>query len=180
MTLTVTGRHLVVPEPARAQIARKMAHLEHLLGSSALSAQCVVSRERQQYILEATVHTRGAHQLHAIAKHGRLATAVSSAADKLEQQAHKLSDRWKTRKKTGGARRLPEDDADLETAPDGALLPRVIRARHPIRPMTVDDAVLALHGSRDALIVFRQMPSDGVSVLYRRPDGHFGLIESEA
>jgi putative sigma-54 modulation protein len=43
--------------------------------------------------------------------------------------------------------------------------------------MTVDEAVIEMDGSRDYL-VYRDANTGGLSVLLRRRDGHFDLVES--
>jgi len=45
--------------------------------------------------------------------------------------------------------------------------------------MSVDEAVLLIESSRDEIIVFRKSDTEKWAVLYRRKDGHFGLIEPE-
>ena len=45
------------------------------------------------------------------------------------------------------------------------------------KPMTVEEAVLDLDKSRD-YVVYRDAETDCVSVLVRRRDGHFDLIEA--
>jgi putative sigma-54 modulation protein len=45
--------------------------------------------------------------------------------------------------------------------------------------MSLDDALLTLSGGPLNFLVFRKADSDGVAILYRRPDGDFGLIEPE-
>jgi hypothetical protein len=44
--------------------------------------------------------------------------------------------------------------------------------------MTVDDAALALDRGAEPFLVFRRSASDAVAILFRRPDGHFGLIDT--
>jgi len=59
-------------------------------------------------------------------------------------------------------------------------VPRVVsRSTTPITPMTVEDAALSLDRSKNEFIVFRNESTDRVSVLYRRRDNNFGLIEPE-
>ena len=43
--------------------------------------------------------------------------------------------------------------------------------------MTVDEAMLEIEASQDYM-VYRDARTDRVTVLMRRPDGHFDLIES--
>jgi putative sigma-54 modulation protein len=177
LKLTVTGRHVTVSEGTREGISRKVRRLQRLLNDNAVSAQCVIAREREAFLCELTVHARGDHTLHAVGRHARLPAAVTSAVEKVVQQAHRLSDRWKTRRRNGPPPRVP--GLGSEIVPDAAP-PRVVRSRgYAVKPMTLDDALLALSAGRQTFLVFRQAESDAVAILYRRPDGHFGLIEPE-
>lgn len=187
MKLTVTGRHLEVTEPIRRDIDKKMQRLERLLNDSAVSAQCVLSQQRGVFVCEMTVHAREDHMLHGLGRHGQIPRAVSLAVDKVAQQAQKLKDRWKTRRRApvNGAPRPGSGQAgpaggERVTAAE-ITAPRVIRSRRSaVKPMSLDDAMLALADGDQSFLVFRQARSDAVAILYRRPDGHFGLIEPEA
>jgi len=178
MKLTVTGRHVAVTEAIRTDITKKKGRLHRVLNNSAVSGQCVVSRERQSFICELTVHVSGDHMLHAVGRDTRLAVAVSQAVEKVDQQAHKVADRWKTRKRANGSgprRRVTAPEAEP------GVTPRVVRSRdYAIKPMNVEDAVLELSAGGRPFLVFRQAASERIAVLFRRPDGHFGLIEPEA
>jgi putative sigma-54 modulation protein len=182
LKLTVTGRRVAVSDATREAIIRKVRRLDRVLNDSAISAQCVIAQERQQFICELTVHARGDHMLHAVARHAKLPAAVVAAVEKVGQQAHRLTDRWKSRRKPRGDSRAGALTADAPPdrtpAVDGK--PRVVRARpRAVKPMSLDDAMLALTGATQSFLVFRNADSDGVAILYRRPDGDFGLIEPE-
>ncbi|HYN08639.1 MAG TPA: ribosome-associated translation inhibitor RaiA [Vicinamibacterales bacterium] len=185
MKLSVTGRHVAVSDAVREGISSKVRRLDRVLNDSAVSAQCVIARERQLFVCELTVHARGDHMLHAVARHARLPSAVTAAVDKVGQQAARLSDRWKTRRRTSrparaaalGVEPAPERSGPLDSA-RGA--PRVVRSRlRAVKPMSLDDALLALSDAQQNFLVFRRAESDAVAILYRRPDGDFGLIEPE-
>jgi putative sigma-54 modulation protein len=45
--------------------------------------------------------------------------------------------------------------------------------------MSVDDAVLRVDSGPDTFVVFRNSDTDAVSILYRRTDGNYGLIEPD-
>ena len=45
--------------------------------------------------------------------------------------------------------------------------------------MSVDDAALRVEAGRGRFVVFRNAETDAVSILYRRTDGNFGLIEPD-
>lgn len=177
MQLTVTGRHVDVSDATRQLIERKLARIGRLLNDSAVSAQCVIGRERSQAVCELTVHARGDHMLVGIGKSARLPTAIGAAAEKVLQQAQKLTGKWKARRRAGRREQPPL------TIERPAVQPRqrVVRSRrYAVRSMTIDDAVLALERAEQPFVVFRRASSDAVAVVFRRPDGHVGLIDTEA
>ena len=58
--------------------------------------------------------------------------------------------------------------------------PRIVETSSiPIKPMTIEEAVLQLEDSSDAFFVFRNATTDRVNVLYRRADRNLGLITPE-
>ncbi|MEO8071464.1 MAG: ribosome-associated translation inhibitor RaiA [Acidobacteriota bacterium] len=180
MKLTITGKHLEITDAARKQIAEKLTPLDRLLNESAVSAHVVISRERQQFVCEVTLHARGDHMLHGVARHSRQISAVIAAVEKVAHQAQRLTDRWKTRRKVAPSRARVAAAAAAAVM-DGTVPapgPRVIRARaYDVKPLSVEDAMLALSAGSQSFLVFRHTISEAVAVLFRRPDGHFGLIE---
>jgi len=177
MKLTVTGRHVAVTDAIRTDLTRKLRRLDRVLNDSAVSAQCAVGRERQLFVCELTVHARGDHMLHGVGRDARLPGAVALAVERVAQQASRLSDRWKTRRRA--AARAPLGAGTRE--PSTGTSPRVVRSRdYAVKPMSVEDALLELSAGPRAFLVFRHATSERVAVLFRRPDGHFGLIEPEA
>jgi ribosomal subunit interface protein len=102
LKLTVTGRHVALTDSHRQLIRRKLRRLERVLNDSAVSAQCIVALEKLSYVCEVTVHARGDHMLHAVARHARLITAVNAAVDKVRRQGKSLADRWKARRRARG------------------------------------------------------------------------------
>ena len=120
--------------------------------------------------------------------------------DKVAHQAQRLKDRWTTRcradvgagqgKRRGafsangvGERASARGLAEARPAREGGREDggaRVIRYRRTAaKPMSLDDAVLELSNTDGSVMVFRDAASDGVSVLCRRPDGNFWLIEPD-
>ncbi len=176
MTLTVTGRHVELSPLVRQQIQTRFTRLERPLNDSLVSAQCIVTKERQQFVCEVTVHVRGDHMLVGVGRHERVLPAVSAAIDKVKQQGQKLSDRWKTRRRSG-----PKLVDVTAVAPKPAARPArtpVVRARrYAVRSLTVEDAASRLGTA--PFLVFRQAGTGRVAVVFRRPDRKVGLIEPE-
>ena len=58
--------------------------------------------------------------------------------------------------------------------------PRIIKTTNlPIRPMSIEEAALRLDESKNAFMVFRDLDTDRVSVIYKRRDNNLGLIAPE-
>ncbi len=181
MKLTVTGRHVEVTGAARQEIEKRLQRLERLLNDSAISAQCVVWRERGEYACELTTHARGDHMLHGVGRAPQLGPAVSAAVTKVSAQAQRLKDRWKTRKRLGSNGVGPWTTLASEPTSAVEQSPRLIRSKpYPVKVMTLDDAMSALADTDQTFLVFRHATSENVAILFRREDGHFGLIEPEA
>jgi putative sigma-54 modulation protein len=59
-------------------------------------------------------------------------------------------------------------------------LPRVIRARkQDIKPMSQEEALMQLDARKESFLIFRNIKSDKINVLFRRKDGNYGLIDPE-
>jgi len=112
-----------------------------------------------------------------------LFTALSIALEKLDAQAVKQRAKWRsTHRRTGKAVDAPVDSAAGRSAGESSAK-RVFRVNGLGRrkPMTLDEAVLEMDKNRDYLVyrdADRNGNGEGLSVLVRRRDGHFDLIES--
>jgi hypothetical protein len=51
--------------------------------------------------------------------------------------------------------------------------------RVAVRPMSIREAVQQAQDSERPVLVFRDLASQQVAVLFRRPDGQLGLVETE-
>jgi hypothetical protein len=60
-------------------------------------------------------------------------------------------------------------------------MPRILRAtRQPVKPMSLADAAREIEAGGDGVVVFRDVETAAVSILYRRGNGELTLVETEA
>jgi putative sigma-54 modulation protein len=176
MRLDITGRHVDINAPLRQLINRRVAKLERLLNDSAISGQVILTLERYRHRAEIIIHARGDNMLRGLGVGTGWPVAVRDAAEKIEQQAQTLKGKWRERKRRGAGTRTIAPPA----APDQLRPPRIVRAtRYAVKPMSVEDAALRVEGGAEAFVVFRNADTDAVSILYRRTDGNYGLIEPD-
>lgn len=181
MQVSVTFRH-VDPTPAlKAYAEEKLARLKKYLRRP-VDAHVILSVAKERHVAEITLKADHATMFAQEETHD-LYSAIDLALDKLEHQAQKLKAKRRDHHKSDSTRtaELGVTTSVLAAdrrAPGGG--PEVIRTqRVPIRPMSVEEAVEQLDASRDEFLVFTNARSRTVAVLYRRRDGHYGLIEPE-
>jgi len=103
-------------------------------------------------------------------------SAIDMALDKLEKQIKKSKQKIRERRLASKNRnRSMLDEAD--TLPDEDT-ERQIKIRNiEYKPMDIEEAVLQMDLIEDNFLVFTNARNDQINVLYRRRDGHYGLIQ---
>ena len=182
MKITYTGRQVELAPAQLKKLEARFAKIGKLLdGRRECEAHVILSLERHLHQAEATVNYYS-HQLVGVGSDIDLFTAIHSAAQKLEKQAVKARTKFRDIKRTprkesapGIAEAIPADTDGVETQAER----RVYHVDHhkKRKPMTLDEALMEMDQDRDYL-VYRDSESDRVSVLVRRRDGNFDLIEA--
>lgn len=183
MKFEYTGRHVDVTPAIREHVEDHFGKIEHVFdGSSTLSAHIIITVEKNRHIGEVLVHWRE-HTLTATDTNADMYQALTRAISKIEKQALKLKKKIieRTQNATPLSALAPADvppDGDAEPAP-AAAPGRIINARrYNVKPMTAEEARLRLSGEADQFLVFRDADMNNrVSVLYKRNDGNYGLIQ---
>jgi putative sigma-54 modulation protein len=185
MRLELTGRHVDITPVLRRLLLTKLSKLERVLNHRALSAQVVLTREKHRHRSDITLHARGEKFLHGVGDATNWETSITQAIGKLTQQAQRVKGKWERRKRDGDIKGMPPAEAAATTrTPRGrerARMPRIVRAsRQPLKPMSVADAAREIDAGGDGVVVFRDLQTSAVNVLYRRGNGELTLVETEA
>jgi len=191
MGFELTGRHVDITPALRRLVEGKLAKLERVLNDSALSAQAVLTREKHRHRADITLHARGEKFLHGVGNSGAWEPSVAQAIERIAQQAQKVKGKWQERKRRGGAAKaLPDATEAAPAAPPEAPAPRRrVRTQMPpilstsrcaVKPMSVSDATRELAADGDGIVVFRDLETAAISVLYRRRNGDLTLVQTEA
>jgi putative sigma-54 modulation protein len=105
MNLNISGHHVEVTPPMRDYVVTKLRklerHFDHLI-----SAEVVLSVEKQRQKAEATVHASGAN-MHAEAVDGDLYAAIDLMSDKLDQQTRKHKEKIRDHHQKEAHKRMP-------------------------------------------------------------------------
>jgi len=196
MKVTYKGMPHALPAKVQQKLDAKFAKIAKMLDGRGerdeREAHVIVTQERRMCCAEITLQFHD-HKLVSKGSDTDLFTALSMALEKLDGQAVKQRTKWRAthRHKDDGMKRSPEAAAIPVEAPvrrarkgaDQSAAKRIFRVngdgRH--KPMTLDEAMLEMDKDRDYLVyrdADRNGAGQGLSVLVRRRDGHFDLIES--
>ncbi len=177
MKISYRGLKKDLPAVQKEKLDAKLARLAKLLDgpSGEKEARVVVTNERHLQNAEITLHYLG-HQMVGIGSDADLFLALSKALDKAEKQVTKQRAKWRGKARPSRAAATSTEKPE----PTGAEnVSRIYRVSHheKRKPLTVDEALMQMEDGRNYL-VYRDADRDAVSVLLRRKDGHFDLVEA--
>lgn len=172
MLLELTGRNVDVTPRVEKRIKKLVAKLDRLLDDSA-SAHIILSTEKHRHRTEIVLTWRD-HNFTGIAETADLDTSVTHAIEKIHRQTLKQKEKFAARRRS--ARKATVRGVAPEEV--GAAEPRIIRTSPgSVKPLTLEEAAMHLSQTGDHFLVFRDAERDRVAVMYKRTDGHYGLIE---
>lgn len=195
MNINYTGKYEALPPKQRAKLEDKLRKLFKMVERKGeKEAHVILTQERFLHKVEITINAWD-HALVGVGSNGDLVKAAHDAVDKLEKQLLKIQNKRRDTK-----RHKDKEAVGQVTEPAPAVRPKsaktasaavasganrraakkVYRVNHSdgsSKPMTLEEAMLEMETSQDYL-VYRDAQTDRVTVLMRRPDGHFDLIES--
>lgn len=172
MQVSVTFRHVNTSAGLRSYASEKVERLEKFAHRN-LEAHVILSVEKLRHRCEIQLVGKGL-KLTATEETGDLYSAIDLAADKVERQLKRRVGKGQTRKgATGAAPRA----ANLVADSGGRTTTRIRPKRVAAKPMSVDEAILQFESSQPEFLVFRNSATESLSVLYRRKDGAYGLVE---
>ena len=179
----VTGRHISVTEAIKAYAGSKIANI-HLDYPRIIEAHAILDVEKHRHFAEIILHCSNHITIEASHECDDMYAAIDGVTAKIARQMRKFKTKLLRSHRPHGKdiKHLEETvlhvgDA-FEQHEDSE--PQVIKTeRYPVKPMFVDEAVLQLEMSARQFVVFLNAKTEQVSILYRRKDGSYGLIEPQ-
>ena len=179
MRLQVKGKNLEVSDSIRKYAEQKLGKLERQLHDlTQVELELAVERNPSiaaNQVAEATIWTKGP-VLRAREASGDMRASIDGLTEKLLRQVK----HYRTRRSPRSARGAAEPDPGGNSAVAHDTEPQIVKTKQfPVKPMTAEEAVLQLELIGHDFFVFRNADTDDVSVVYRRKDGGYGLIEPQ-
>ena len=177
MKYEYTGRHIELTPALRSHVENHFDKIKHLFNGNGANAHIIIEVEKGRHRAEIILKWRD-QVLTATSTVSDMYQSLSQTIVKLEKQALKLKNKVidKHQKKAKKASLVaPSTDDVKPTLPT----PKIVNVNsYRVKPMTAEEAVLMLNeNNEDYFLVFRDAETQKISVIYKRKDNDYGLIQ---
>lgn len=174
MQTSVTFKNIDPSDHLKDYVKDKLNRFDRLLDNPA-EASAVLSVEKHRHIAEIKIFGDRL-KINGKEETNDMYSAIDMVLDKLEKQIKKGKQKIRDRRgstKTGALAMQFEDRGMAEKDREGEIIVKSI----DYKPMDAEEAVMQLDLVNDSFIVFTNARTDEINVVYRRNDGHYGLIQ---
>lgn len=176
MIFEYTGRHIDVTPALRDHTEAHFNRLDHLFNGQATKAHIILEVERGRHRSEVIVNWRN-EVLTATSNLADMYQSIAQSIAKIEKQALKVKNKVIDKShKAKRASSIEQKSTEVKPAPADR---RIINARgYEVKPVTIEEATMLLDEGDDNFLVFRNAENERVSIVFKRKDNNFGLIET--
>ena len=178
MKFTFTDKKVNLPKSVHNYAEKKVGKLDRFFRSEA-EASLVFSVEKDRNNVELTVRSGGTI-LRVAESTSDMFASIDAAVSSLERQIRKNKARLEKRLRQDAFERTVDEQSSFAPVEEETEFKVVRTKRFPIKPMTVDEAILQMNLLDHTFFAFKNEDLDGAfSVVYRRNDGGYGIIEDD-
>jgi putative sigma-54 modulation protein len=175
MQLSVTFRRMEASEALRNYVQDKTSKLTKYIDKP-LESQVTLSMERFRHIADVVINADGI-RIAGQEAHEDMYAAIDLVMDKIERQVKKYREKIRKHKPSQAKALTWRRDIYSEESFDEDSEPLVVRTdSYFVKPMSVEEAAMQMDLSHQEFLVFSNASTQSINVLYRRKDGHYGLI----
>ncbi len=171
MQISVTFRHIEPSEALKNYVTDRLQKFKRYLDGP-VDAHVVLGLEKFRHLADVTIDSNG-RIIKGREENADMYAAIDLVMDKIDMQLKKLRD--KLRDKGGRSRAA----TPVASAAEGPASPQLRRKRVEVSALLLADALELLQGSSKELLVFTNVATGSLSILYRRQDGSFVLVEPD-
>jgi ribosomal subunit interface protein len=187
MNLRISGKQMDVGDAFRTRIESRIGEAVGKYFDGGFSGKVTVEKSGSRFSADCMIHLDSGMALQAAGQAQEPVAAFDAAAERIEKRLRRYKRRLKSRTPANGAAAQTIDLAyrvmapvaaeDEEVAEDYA--PTIVaESTFSLKQMSVADAVIELDTKDSPVFLFRNASNDRVNIVYRRPDGNIGWIDT--
>ena len=176
MKITLRGKNIEITEAIEEKVSEKLSKLDkYFIVSENVEAKVLVRTYPYGQKIEVTIPTEYV-LLRAEVVDQDLYNAIDLVIDKLEGQIIKYKTRLNRKSKDN---KIAFNLASIEPLEDEEEDVLVKTKTITPKPMDMEEAIMQMELIGHSFFVYRDTETDAISIVYRRNDGDYGLIETE-
>ena len=188
MKIKVNGRDVEITDDIQSYVDKKFnrlsRHLPQMMDATMEIKRTSSRSGDDRIVVQLTLTVKG-QVLRAQRRGSTVSEAVDTAVDVMDRQIRRYKGRrYRSNQGRKSLRDLPDgmvpesdDEMPLADEMEEMTIKVVRRKRFPMIGMTVDDAIAEMELLNHSFYLFRSVETGTYSVVYRRADGDYGLIE---
>ncbi|AXV14251.1 ribosomal subunit interface protein [Neorhizobium sp. SOG26] len=187
MSVRVSGKHMEIGDSFRQKIEDHIGEAVTKYFDGGYSSQVVVVKSGSRFSADCKVHLDTGIVLHAAGEANDPQGSFDAAAERIEKRLRRykrrLKDHHAGNTQANGSAEVAytvmdgvPDEAD--EVPEDFAPTIVAESSRPLKTMSVASAVMALDMTDEPVLLFRSPGKEQLNIVYRRPDGNIGWIDS--
>lgn len=178
MKCSVTFRHMKSTAALKEYAEEKIDKISKLIERGG-EAQVTLSTAKHVKTAHIELITDGSLRLRGVDSSEDMYAAIDNAVERIVRQVKRYRQKIKNHREPQQGRELPHQVLTVDA--DEPKVPEIVRTETIVaREMNVEEAVMRLDLLNSEFLVFTNALTHQVNVVYRLPDGQYGLIEARA
>lgn len=174
MNINIRGDKIEVTDSIKNYVKEKLARLDKYFDEpNRIDSHVLIRVKNNEEIIEVTIPT-SKYTLRAEEKNADLYAAIDLVVDVLERQIRKNKTKLNKHRSDDlmGFAFVESDDEEINES-------IVKRKNIDTKPMSEEEAILQMELLGHDFFVFKNVDEECISVLYKRKDGNYGIINSK-
>ncbi len=180
MIITTTARHFEASpelvEHIEERIGRLKRYFDHIL-----NVDVIMDVQKFRHIAEVNVHVNG-HNFTSKEESEDMYGSIDLSAKSLERQVKKFKEKMidnHHRPKKNGLKPLSaERIIKAESVGSDGGIDVLEQVSHEITPLSTEEAIIAMVDQERDFLLFNNTESGKLNFVYKRSDGHYGVLDS--
>lgn len=175
MKISVTFRNAEGENWQKEYVEERLGKLKKYIDNP-VDARVILSVEKFRNTAEINLMANGLN-VNSKEEEKDMHLAIDNAIEKIERQLKKHKERIRGFKNNQSRSEVSDSESPGD---EGEELPesKVVETRKVIlKPMSIEDAIMEMETTKNRFVIYRDISSENVNVIYRRDDGKFALLE---
>lgn len=176
MKVSVTFRNAESEDWQKEYIEDRLQKLKKYIDNP-MDVHVVLSVEKFRNVAEINIMATGLN-INSKEEDKDMHLAIDNAIEKIERQIKKHKEKIRGHKNNNN-RASVEGAAEYPDETEDTVYAKLAETKKIVLlPMSIDDALMEMDSTKNRFIIYRDSATENVSLIYRRDDGKYSLIET--